>query len=1212
LISYNNLTNSSSYSSLNGIFCGSHANVTCNIIENSSGKCIEIYTYNTLPVYPSTGIISNNYIKNHNGIGIILYGTTEFIKILNNTIVSKYECINISSSLCQNISIVNNIMENTNNNIVISFNLNQNIISDYNLLHTNGNYIGKFGSTNISTISVWQNSLGLDSNSVSMSPMFYSAGDYHIGNPLLDNLGTPVPEVIIDLDGQPRDSLHPDIGADEFDFTPVDLSPTKFIHNLIGECYTNSETLKVRVKNYGTTTINFNQDTATITMSIGGVISTTITKQITTGYLQVGSTLDVIMTNTFNMLNPGTYIFNVSTSIPSDGNSGNDNLNTVSITNAQTSNFPFFTDFQLGNQYDFSNGWLQDSLSLYQWEINSGPTPSFNTGPSADHTTQTITGNYIFANGNSYDTNGTAQLVSPCIDISGLIQPKLKFWYHMYGYNIGSLNVDIYNGSSWINNAYTVTGQQQTSSATSWQQGIINLNNYSGFIKIRFRAIKNSYGFQGDLALDDIVISGLPPINLGNDTSICAGNTLVLDAGSGYNYQWKKLPSSTIIGTNQTLNVSTSGTYVVTITDPYSFSNSDTIVVTVNPLPIAFAGADSSVCATSFTLSSASAQNYSSLLWTTLGSGSFSNVNIQNPVYNPGITDISNGSVKLVLSLSGLSPCGNTTDTITLTFIPLPIVSFSGLGNQYCLNSNIVSLSGTPSNGVYSGPGISGNIFNPSIAGVGIHGITYTYTDVITGCSNSQTQYVMINSLPQVSISGLAASYCLNSTSSTLSGLPANGTFSGSGIVGNSFNPSIAGAGSHSVFYTCPADSNGCFNTDTQTVIVNPLPTVSFSGLPTSCCLNDSAFILIGNPAGGSFSGTALNGNSFNPTIAGAGFHSITYSYTDAYGCSNSVNQGIMVNPLPYANAGTNQIIQCGGAGVNIGSAPTIGFSYLWYPTWGLSDSTNANPLANPNLNTLYFLKVTNNTSGCYAYDSVLVSILGGPTAVVSNDTIICLGESVTLNASGGSTYQWSNGGNTNSITVSPAVTTKYIVTVTSGACADSDTITVFVNNPSVNLGSDTSICYNESIVLDAGVGFSSYLWSNGETTQIITVDSTGIGISSKLIIVVVEDSIGCEASDSVIITINPCDMMISENLSEPNIKIYPNPTTGKINIRIENIGSSDSKLCLYNTIGSLVYCKEFTDQINYEIDLSSYPKGIYYIRIENMDFVKVEKVIVQ
>ncbi|MCF8298874.1 MAG: hypothetical protein K9J13_15100, partial [Saprospiraceae bacterium] len=45
LISYNNLTNSSSYSSLNGIFCGSHANITCNIIENSSGKCIEIYTY---------------------------------------------------------------------------------------------------------------------------------------------------------------------------------------------------------------------------------------------------------------------------------------------------------------------------------------------------------------------------------------------------------------------------------------------------------------------------------------------------------------------------------------------------------------------------------------------------------------------------------------------------------------------------------------------------------------------------------------------------------------------------------------------------------------------------------------------------------------------------------------------------------------------------------------------------------------------------------------------------------------------------------------------------------------------------------------------------------------------------------------------------------------------------------------------------------------
>ncbi len=1218
ILIWNNLISESyTVSYANVIVCNSHAEIRSNIIKLLSTNsyvyalAINVYQIN----YPNINLIANNYIDCQDGIGLLIDGPSSSFKILNNTICSHSwkPCISIPSNNASNIVVKNNILINTSTTgIAYELCLNQSNISDYNLLFSNGNYIAKYGNNYATSITGWQNLSGLDSNSVSMNPMFYSNGDYHIGNPLLDNLGTPVSEVLYDLDGQVRDSIHPDIGADEFDFTPVDLSPTTFIHNLNGECFSSQETLKVKVKNYGTATINFANDTATITVNVSGIVSATLTKQIANGSLAVGSSMNVLISNNFNMSNPGTYIFNVSTNILTDGNSGNDNLNTVSITNAQTSNFPYVTDFLSGTQSAFPNGWEQDSISPYVWEINSGLTPSNNTGPAADHTTQSTLGNYIYTEVINSSTGNIAQLVSPCINISSVIQPKLKFWYHMYGANIGSLNVDIYNGAVWVNNVHTITGQQQTSSSANWLQAIINLNAYSGIIKVRFRAIKGTYGYYADVALDDIVISGLPSINLGSDTTICAGNTLTLDAGSGYTYQWKTLASSTIIGTNQTLNVNSSGTYIVTITDPYSFSNSDTIVVTVNPLPIAFAGVDTSVCATSFTLSSALAQNYSSLIWTTLGSGSFSNANIQNPTYSPSTTDISNGSVKLILSLSGLSPCGMTSDTITLTLIPLPIVSFSGLGNEYCLNSNIVSLNGTPANGVFSGSGISGNIFAPSTAGSGTHGITYTYTDLTTGCSNNQTQYVVINNLPLVNISGLSASYCLNSTASTLSAFPTNGTFSGNGIVGNTFNPAIAAVGSHSIFYTCPPDTNGCFNTDTQTVVVNALPVVSFVGLPTACCLNDSVFILSGNPSGGSFSGTGINGNIYNPTTAGVGYHSITYSYTDANGCSNSINQSITVNALPFANAGAAQSIQCVGLGVNIGSSPTSGFSYSWFPTWSLSDSSISYPLANPNLSTLYFLKVTNNTTGCYAFDSVLITVLGGPTAVVSNDTIICIGETVTLNASGGNTYQWSNGGNTNSISVSPAVTTKYIVTVTSAGCADSDTITVFVNNPSVTLISDTGICYNESIILDAGLGFSSYLWSTGEITQTITIDSTGIGIGSKLFYVLVEDSIGCEARDSVIITIKPCDMQVSEKFTEPTIKIFPNPTTGKLNIIIENTKNNDYKLCLYNSIGSLVYCKDFTDQINYEINLTTYPKGIYYLRFENSDFVKVEKIVIQ
>ena len=112
-------------------------------------------------------------------------------------------------------------------------------------------------------------------------------------------------------------------------------------------------------------------------------------------------------------------------------------------------------------------------------------------------------------------------------------------------------------------------------------------------------------------------------------------------------------------------------------------------------------------------------------------------------------------------------------------------------------------------------------------------------------------------------------------------GSPAGGTFSGTGVsAAGSFDPAIAGVGSHVITYTF-TDTNGCENSATANVVVNALPVVSVSGGPF--CVDDAASNLVGSPAGGTFSGTGVSaGGSFDPCYGGRWYtcdHLYLYRY---------------------------------------------------------------------------------------------------------------------------------------------------------------------------------------------------------------------------------------------------------------------------------------------------------------------------------------------
>lgn len=139
------------------------------------------------------------------------------------------------------------------------------------------------------------------------------------------------------------------------------------------------------------------------------------------------------------------------------------------------------------------------------------------------------------------------------------------------------------------------------------------------------------------------------------------------------------------------------------------------------------------------------------------------------------------------------------------------------------------------------------------------------------------------------------------------------------------------------------------------------------------------------------------------------------------------------------------------------------------------------------------------------------------PPSAISGNTTICRGESTTLTATGGGTYQWSTGDTTASITVSPTSTTTYTVTVTIGnTCTASASATVTVNPlPTASISGDSIICEGDLATLTAMQG-DAYLWSTGDSTATIVVSPATTTSYS----VTVSNNFGCSASASTTVIV--------------------------------------------------------------------------------------------
>ncbi|MFO7615001.1 MAG: T9SS type A sorting domain-containing protein [Bacteroidales bacterium] len=422
---------------------------------------------------------------------------------------------------------------------------------------------------------------------------------------------------------------------------------------------------------------------------------------------------------------------------------------------------------------------------------------------------------------------------------------------------------------------------------------------------------------------------------------------------------------------------------------------------------------------------------------------------------------------------------------------------------------------------------------------------------------------------------------------------------------------------------------------------------VQVAAQPSVICYGESSQLLA-NPGGGTgvytYSWSSNHGGFVSELQSPVVFPTITTIYTvvisDGYSFSED-SVTVQVNALPVSNAGNDQTIPY-GTSTTIYGYVTGGsgvYNYQWEPADMLINPGSVNP-ATKNLyqTTLFRLRGLDVNTGCVShYDTVIVHLDGGPLGVTLSaqaDTI-CLGEITTVQAYGFGgnydyyTYTWIYGGEivkieqnpVSSCSFSPDQTGNHVLTVEvfDGYNTTSSQITlVAVQTPyfAFTMASPVIACPFDTISLkpDQMYPGASFYWSNGAITPEIRIGSTGIGFESRVYHLRIVNAHDCEYIDSIVVVFDfaACSS-IDENLDNPAVIIFPNPSTGIVNIVMEN-GEGFSGLQIMSANGKVIYSYAM-DQfspgpINLNIDLSSFPGGVYILRLIHDRLVQHKKII--
>ena len=412
-----------------------------------------------------------------------------------------------------------------------------------------------------------------------------------------------------------------------------------------------------------------------------------------------------------------------------------------------------------------------------------------------------------------------------------------------------------------------------------------------------------------------------------------------------------------------------------------------------------------------------------------------------------------------------------------------------------------------------------------------------------------------------------------------------------------------SGSTDYSVMVT---DASGCTATDTINVTVSAPVVVNF-GNDTSICMNSPLTLDAGVFTSYLWDdATTMQTRLVDSVTIGAADYAVVV--TDAMGCTGTDTINVMVNAPIMPNLGNDTSI-CFGGSITLDAG--VFTSYLWDDASTMQTRLVGATVVGSNN---YYVS-TSDMNGCMSSDTVEITVNAPFNVNLGNDTTLCFGSSLTLNAGVFTSYLWNDGTTMQTMDVNitaSGVTTYAVAVMDAFGCVGGDSIVVTGLAPVVvDLGSDTSIIWfgsDTSYTLDAGAGFTSYLWSDGTSDQTNDINLSNQGE----VVVIVTDNNGCTGSDTVMV-----DFILSISSFEvSSLKMYPNPADERINIELTNFKNvREVGITFLSVTGEVVLTQNVQvngTEFKGSFDVSHLATGTYFVQLEANGEVIVRQFVIK
>jgi hypothetical protein len=942
--------------------------------------------------------------------------------------------------------------------------------------------------------------------------------------------------------------LH-DIAIDDFgivDVIPQDAGMTDILTPMSGCGLTANEDLTLAVANLGTDSI-LNGVTINYQISLNGTPGPINSLPSPQDTILVGVVLPVVISNV-DFSTPGTYTVTTWTSGLAGDTNGFNDTTSINITHIPVvTSYPYSEDFESGD-----GGWTVDDVQGSTWELATPANTIINSAASGVNS-------WVTNADGLYNNDEVSAVVSPCFDFSALTAPVIEFaiwWETEDPWDGAVLQSTIDGGVTWVtignfgdpNNWYTSAnifgqpggqGQGWTGDLAAGSGGWViaerALDSLGGESDVRLRVAFGSDGSvqREGFAFDDIFIYDTPDTDVGVAQILApagidcsSDSTEVIVSLENFGIQPQtNIPvtinitgaaTTTVTGTYTdtlavgatatftvgTFNSNVGGTfnlsgYTVLGGDTLSFNDSTFAISVITTSPAAPTALSDSSCldSTSFMLMANSSGANVTHVWL----DSFGSVVHVGDTFN---TPVLNQTTTYFVQAGGPPTSGSN---ITTTFL-----------NDNGSNGNMFDVEAL-------GQDVEIDSFDVNLQTAGqVDMEVYYKAGTYVGAEGDPTQWTLLGT-QTVTSAGVG-----NPTSLKLGGLviPAGQTY---GIYVTAVNGTVG--------YTNGANTYTNADLEIEAGIGVPYP---FAGIfsprtwngtihySSAGCPSDivpvNAIFLPDVPVNLGPDGTACEGlilNAFLPQVAsyqwstGDTTQTLTVNATGLYyvdvtdvnGCTGTDSVNLFINPNPVVDLGSDTTA-CDMITLDAGNP---GGSYIWSIPGQFGQTIMINDTGTQTV----FVEVT--ALGCSSSDTVVVTVAEAPAVDLGVDLTGC--NPVPLDAGNpGLNFVWSTGETTQTITATPptmgADTISVTVTDPASGCDATDEIILTAGTPPVvDLGPDGLGC--DSVVLDAGPGGSMYMWSTGETTQSIVVNTSGQYTVS------VVDQAGCEGVDTVNLTVD-------------------------------------------------------------------------------------------